>query len=1022
MKVICKYAAFVICAVILTAVKMNGQTTYSSNENENKLLEKSVVSLINDGYDLRKNLEKYGEYLMAKYGYKQKLKPNELDNALMQEKRKFDIENKQHLKIIIPFLEYIKANILTRDYINPYGTYYEKRNSDAISLYKNCVNGFLRLNSPVSNQFLADCYGELKRLYENSWHKMAAAIYQRKILDLQDKYWKVWGDKSPWSNSQFSDYIQLLADTRQYGKIVEYCNRLLADERLKALDKSFIEDVQETRDDAQSMLGNVVIGNDDDFEAVSEELSELMQLYAKGDVAAELIDGYHTDDDIEAFFEYLLKEKKDYRAIFKICAYAREFVETHGIGEDDLLTEDDVAKGRCTQYDLEISREREFWKHANGISTIWKTYHYAALAYLEVGDYVNAIKYQKRAVDNVRTDWKYEGDECGELIDNHLVDRETTTASMYFHVEIEMWQWLAKVYLRSKKYIEAYELYERILKLNMKILENYLLTYSIDTRQEEWLNYYSIYADIIATLVGKTDEFPVFTNLVLEASVMQKGFMLNQTRLVNELKGKGLAENERLFEKANYVLSSDKDSYVEQIADYDFKNYSLLENGRILERSAVPIDRLKSRLGSNDVLVDFFAVESEEIISKILTRQCENGEWQAGKMDMTDARLYACVMRNNWACPKLICIGKLSDLRTESNVDVVEYLVVHDNEPAYIKELYNDAKIGNMVWGKILREAVESEEDNIYFVPDHIFNKIAVENLTIANGKTLSGCYKVRRISSVNEIKENSKFSSSDACAAFGGTVYTNNANRVRQGNMAKATQLNSDARALLHRDILPPLKSSANILSAIARYVPNTTVNYGKDANETEFYKLDGNSPEILFFGTHGFCYNPSDLDEEHQKYLFGKYRDQALLEEEKYMYTSGLFLAPANNPQITTDGILTAREVSMTNLSGTKLAILSACSTGDGMPWREEGVYGLLRGFKMAGVQSVLATLWEVDENATELFITEFFKYYTKGYDKRVALKKAQEFVRDYKSDDVFNPVNYSNPYYWAGFILVD
>ena len=52
----------------------------------------------------------------------------------------------------------------------------------------------------------------------------------------------------------------------------------------------------------------------------------------------------------------------------------------------------------------------------------------------------------------------------------------------------------------------------------------------------------------------------------------------------------------------------------------------------------------------------------------------------------------------------------------------------------------------------------------------------------------------------------------------------------------------------------------------------------------------------------------------------------------------------------------------------------------------------------------------------------LIEFFKYYTKGYNKSVALKKAQQYLRSYKSHDVFNPVNYSRPYSWAGFILVD
>lgn len=992
--------------------------SYSSDNNENQLFEKHVVCLINDNHCLSKNLHNYMEYLLAKYGYEKNLNSNEIDNALMQERKSFDVENKSYLKVIHPFLEYVKAQLLCREYINTMGTYYRKNNSDDLSVYDKCVNGFLNLNTSVSNQFLSSCYKDMAELYEGKGDKMAAAIYLKRALDIQNVYWGKWGYKHPWLG--YDDYIQLLADTRQYKSIVGYCNQLLGDDRLEKLGQSEIDEVKRIRDEAMSMLSDTV---DDEFEAVSDELSNLIELYDKGTLTTQFIEAC-SGNDLDAFLNYVLYEKKDYKEILKMCRTVHEFLKNDRTG--CYFTKDDVATGKCTQYDYELDCERDLWKHANANSTIWTTYYYTALAYLELGDYNNAVKYQKRVIDNVRTDWKYEQEERNELLKNYLKDRSSVISPLYWKTEIYMYCELARIYLCSKKYKEAYDVYTKAISINSQILKSILRTYSIDTRQEEWLNNNQVYENIIAFVSDRVDEYPLFSKLIIEASTMQKGFLLNQSRLLKELYSPEQRQNEKLLEKSNYVLSNNKEALIKRLADYDYNEWQTLDDNKILEKSTMSLDRLKTLLHDNDIFVDFFVVGTGNSINKneVITRQLEDGSWIAGRTEWTfnDVRLYANVIRKKWNLPKVVYIGRLSDLISNKNTDILDYTIIHNSDQGYINELYSDTNIGNMIWGKIIKSAMASNEDNIYFIPGNIINKVAIENLAIQDGTVFSDCYKVHRISTVNEINKSSNYSKSDNCVAFGATTYSDYSNRAGKGSLKKEVLLNSDASALLDRKILAPLESSSSILTAIAECVPNAKLKLGKDANEQEFNKLDGNSSQILFLGTHGFCYNPSELSENQEEYLFGKYRDVSLLEEEKYMYASGLFMAQAKNPAIITDGVLTAKEVSMMDLRNTKLAILSACSTANGRMSNSEATYGLLRGFKMAGVQSILATLWDVDENATKLFMIEFFKYYTKGYNKSVAFKKAQQYLRSYKSNDVFNPVNYSSPYYWAGFILVD
>ena len=111
-----------------------------------------------------------------------------------------------------------------------------------------------------------------------------------------------------------------------------------------------------------------------------------------------------------------------------------------------------------------------------------------------------------------------------------------------------------------------------------------------------------------------------------------------------------------------------------------------------------------------------------------------------------------------------------------------------------------------------------------------------------------------------------------------------------------------------------------------------------------------------------------------------------------------SGLFLSGAaaslnmkKIPEDIEDGILTAKELSKLDLSNLNLAILSACQTGLG-EIVGDGVFGLQRGFKKAGAQTLLMSLWKVDDTATQLLMAEFYKNLVSGQNKRAAFLNAQ------------------------------
>jgi CHAT domain-containing protein len=110
--------------------------------------------------------------------------------------------------------------------------------------------------------------------------------------------------------------------------------------------------------------------------------------------------------------------------------------------------------------------------------------------------------------------------------------------------------------------------------------------------------------------------------------------------------------------------------------------------------------------------------------------------------------------------------------------------------------------------------------------------------------------------------------------------------------------------------------------------------------------------------------------------------------------------------------DGLLTGLEASLLNLPGTELVILSAGDTGAGDVKIGEGVMSLRRAFRIAGAQTVLASHWTVNDNATSQLMTEFIRRWRSGEPRAKAWREAQLSLLHSKE--------FANPYFWAAFTL--
>ena len=181
--------------------------------------------------------------------------------------------------------------------------------------------------------------------------------------------------------------------------------------------------------------------------------------------------------------------------------------------------------------------------------------------------------------------------------------------------------------------------------------------------------------------------------------------------------------------------------------------------------------------------------------------------------------------------------------------------------------------------------------------------------------------------------------------------------------------------------------------------------------ADATEGYLKQIESPRLVHIATHGFFYG--DSDKSSSNLIMGI--NQAYSKDP--LLRSGILLAGAQNTINGTNisaqnGILTSYEARELNLLNTELVVLSACETGVGDYVSGEGVYGLQRAVIEAGAESVIMSLWKVDDIATQKLMGYFYANWIEHQlSKRESLKVAQlTLMKEYPS-----------PYYWGAFVLI-
>lgn len=300
--------------------------------------------------------------------------------------------------------------------------------------------------------------------------------------------------------------------------------------------------------------------------------------------------------------------------------------------------------------------------------------------------------------------------------------------------------------------------------------------------------------------------------------------------------------------------------------------------------------------------------------------------------------------------------------------------------------------------------------DHIYFSPAGELHKLPIEYLTLPDGRRVNEVFHMHRLSSTRELAtRRTRTNQARSIALFGGFNY--NATAADRDLASAATRGKAKASAPSLWVNLPGTLKEVEGIAPIMRQ-QRYTVRLVTRSNGTEqqFRTLSGSRTGIIHVATHAFFTpsQPNDMNATGLIFAGGN----------KHWLTRSTSSDPAVNPA---DDILTSSEIANLNLIGTDMVVLSACQTGLGNI-TGEGVFGLQRAFKKAGVQSLLMSLWEVDDEATQLLMTAFYRHYAGGATKQEALQRAQQELRQHTFQRNGQLLRGDDPRLWAAFILMD
>ena len=723
--------------------------------------------------------------------------------------------------------------------------------------------------------------------------------------------------------------------------------------------------------------------------------------------------GLNEDHPLLSFFlEYLGKvyaNKGDYEAAetyFKQSLEIRKkaFGDEHGDVASSLM-----SLGTLNEKMGDNKKAEELYKQALEIqknvlgkehSDIAMCLNKLAYLYYQIGDYKTAEPLYEQTL---------------EVLKNALGENHPS----YIYNE----NWLAYLYTRTNREQQAYQILNKnVAKKSEEVAKNF--EWLSDNQKEVYWNQEIVFYDNLSWYASLScSKVPESVSLNYNAALLTKSKMLetkisseNYYREVDELREE-LAYRRRLLAKMESDGSTEKDRIdkLRKEADSLDKRLTLSwpEYAQQKKNLSITWNQVQQNLYQGEAAIEFVRFKNED-----------------------DSLYYynALVLKKGDSNPTLIKLCKEEDLTAitpKMGFSAYYPLIWQPLESALngIKTIYYapTGELYNVPFHALY--APKGKGDEVLAAKTDKRGAV-IQNekaTTEQNAEYLMDRYTLHQLTSTRYLamglKQIEKEKIGNNIAMVGGVNYdylpgsqSSTTKTKKNKNASRSSQSASGKLAYLEG-------TKTEVEQIASSVTPNNwqaTLLENNDATEEKIIKLENKEAKsILHIATHGFAFPEYDFNDTtiSTNSLRYSYRYST-----NPMVRSGLILAGGNWAWTGSDtltklgaeqnGILTALEVSQLNLKKTKLVVLSACETGLGKIEGSEGTFGLKRGFKLAGVEQMIVSLWSVPDKETMELMTLFYSDLTKTLDPVVSFEKAQKEMRNKYPTD---------PEKWAGFVLV-
>ena len=520
--------------------------------------------------------------------------------------------------------------------------------------------------------------------------------------------------------------------------------------------------------------------------------------------------------------------------------------------------------------------------------------------------------------------------------------------------------------------------YKEANALNLELIHYYYSTFDQETRLN-YLNKMIIEVERFYSLVAQNPSLPTLTLQAMNMSYELKGLAL-------EYHIDPLVDSEKTRNPLYLEWKSKTDS-IAQLITQEVKNSKIKEqllseliaDAKVLERRLVRHNQSKN-LQKNDLIELLDTLTSKTALVEFITFEMfEDGFW-------TDTVQYFALIYNSEEKEvKMLHIADEYELENEMN-SISGSTIIGDDLLHLLTK----------IWAP-LRPHIESSEQ-ILVCPAGALSKMPMAAMSLIDNSFLFE-KRIETFSSMRDISTKDFSFPINNVLLIGGIDFDDH---------------NHPYKVESFQSIEGSLDEVNNISQLLSRERPNK-ITILTDSIPTEQQVrsiLEESSFNILHFATHGFFYDQIDRPELSDENLRNK-----IITHENPMMRSGIVMSGANAHWLQPvrvsgleDNIITSFEISnMTIPSG--LVVLSACESGLGDIHNEEGVFGLQRAFKMAGVDKLIMSLWKIPDAETSEMMTIFYRHLAETRDIHESFKAAQQAM-----------ANKYDPFYWAGFVLIE